>query len=204
MIWCTWIAAVLVCAAALPVVDGGATGPDASSGRTQPANLIAALQRRRDSAHHVATIGILDPASSPASADVVRAAPMSSQVSPEGQAMGSSGEMVKAWLAESDLSQALGAVSRPGRRRRNGETPRRRSCGLGDACRRVEIGRRFYNDAVLATRGMRGWRSVRWFRLAGTATMPETVRRASLGTRRFRRVLRVTLESGAHVPRSTK
>ncbi len=177
MIW--WILIAVVLVVLLLYLSSTAGRLDRMHHRVElsRANLIAALQRRRDLADHVATVGILDPASSLVVADAVARADELSQVSPEGQAMGSSGEMVKAWLAESDLSQALGAVfadradvagmvELPG-----GEVVVR----LGDACRRVEIGRRFYNDAVLATRGMRGWRSVRWFRLAGTATMPETV-----------------------------
>lgn len=45
---------------------------------------------------------------------------------------------------------------------------------LGAACRRVEMARRFHNDAVAATRAVRRKRVVRWLRLAGHAPMPPT------------------------------
>lgn len=43
---------------------------------------------------------------------------------------------------------------------------------LAEAEQRVVIGRRVYNDAVRDTRTLRGRRSVRWLRLAGTAPRP--------------------------------
>jgi hypothetical protein len=46
---------------------------------------------------------------------------------------------------------------------------------LADACHRVEMGRRFYNDAVLSTKTQRNRQIVRIFRLQGRAGMPETV-----------------------------
>ncbi len=44
---------------------------------------------------------------------------------------------------------------------------------IADAEARVTIARRFYNDAVRATRALQGRRLVRWLHLAGTAEMPE-------------------------------
>jgi hypothetical protein len=43
---------------------------------------------------------------------------------------------------------------------------------LADAEQRVVIARRVYNDAVRDTLALRSRRTVRWFRLAGTAPMP--------------------------------
>ncbi|WP_448850870.1 NUDIX hydrolase [Corynebacterium sp. 335C] len=44
---------------------------------------------------------------------------------------------------------------------------------LHDARLRVELARRFYNDAVTDTRNLRRRPIVRWLRLAGTAPRPE-------------------------------
>lgn len=127
-------------------------------------NMQRALERRRDISELVAASGLLDPASSLLIADAVVHVDAEDPV-----------DVVSYGVAESDLSSVLGAVfsdvedvdaviAEPG-----GEVVGR----LADACRRVEIGRRFYNDAVFATREMRKRRMVRWFRLQGTAHLPE-------------------------------
>ena len=46
---------------------------------------------------------------------------------------------------------------------------------LGAACRRVELSRRFLNDAVRACRQVRSLRMARWFHLAGRTSWPQTV-----------------------------
>lgn len=43
------------------------------------------------------------------------------------------------------------------------------------ACRRVQLARRFYNDAVRACLAIRERRLVQWFRLAGHTPLPRTV-----------------------------
>lgn len=129
-------------------------------------NLEGALERRRDAADHVASVGLLDPASSLLIADAVA-----------GVDQVAASDRVQRYVAESDLSTVLSnvfsdpaevaeIVTEPG-----GELVLR----LADSCRRVEIGRRFYNDAVYSTRSMRSWPVVRTFRLQGRAAMPETV-----------------------------
>lgn len=45
---------------------------------------------------------------------------------------------------------------------------------LDSSCRRVQLARRFYNDAVRVTWVLRRQRLVRWFRLAGHAPFPDT------------------------------
>lgn len=127
-------------------------------------NMQRALERRRDISELVVASGLLDPASSLLIADAVSRV---DEVDPV--------DVVTFGVAESDLTSVLGVVfndvddvdmvvAEPG-----GEVVGR----LADACRRVEIGRRFYNDAVFATREMRKRRMVRWFRLQGTAELPE-------------------------------
>lgn len=46
---------------------------------------------------------------------------------------------------------------------------------LAHACARVELSRRFHNDAVVSARALRSRRRVRWFRLAGRAAALRTV-----------------------------
>ncbi len=46
--------------------------------------------------------------------------------------------------------------------------------GLRQACERVELARRFHNDAVAQAQRVRRKRVVRWARLAGHAWMPVT------------------------------
>jgi len=45
---------------------------------------------------------------------------------------------------------------------------------LDSSCRRVQLSRHFYNDAVRVTWVLRRQRLVRWFRLAGHAPFPQT------------------------------
>jgi len=80
--------------------------------------------------------------------------------------------------AESALSQALRAVvgeidDLPALRR----DPEVGSLleELAHACARVELSRRFHNDAVVAARALRSRRRVRWLRLAGRAADLRTV-----------------------------
>lgn len=46
---------------------------------------------------------------------------------------------------------------------------------LGQACLRVQLARRFHNDAVAQAQRVRGKRVVRWFRLAGHAARPQMI-----------------------------
>jgi hypothetical protein len=74
--------------------------------------------------------------------------------------------------AESALTQALRAVigevdDLPALRRHPGTGPLLEE--LAHACTRVELSRRFHNDAVVAARALRSRRRVRWLRLAGRA-----------------------------------
>jgi hypothetical protein len=46
---------------------------------------------------------------------------------------------------------------------------------LRGTCVRVQLSRRFHNDAVRACRQVRKQRLVRWFRLAGHTPWPDTV-----------------------------
>lgn len=127
------------------------------------AALDAQLVRRASVTLELATSGLLDPASSVLLAGAAHEARESSGADRE--------------LAESDLSRALraavgdGAVVDPLRTDPHG----RLLLGeLSSACQRVELARRFHNDAVRAAQVVRRQRMVRWLRLAGRAPMPQT------------------------------
>lgn len=112
------------------------------------------LVRRASVALELATLGVLDPASSlllaGAAADARDAEPTDREA------------------AESDLTRALHLAL--------AETPDAMELRdeLADACHRVQLARRFHNDAVRAARSLRGKRIVRWLRLAGRAPWPRT------------------------------
>ncbi|MDQ6688565.1 MAG: hypothetical protein M3Z50_13330 [Actinomycetota bacterium] len=76
--------------------------------------------------------------------------------------------------AESDLSQALRVVFDHA-----GEAARVRTTPVGTelvaACQRVELARRFHNDAVGSARHVRSRWPVRFFRLAGSAGSLRTI-----------------------------
>ena len=81
-------------------------------------------------------------------------------------------------MAESDLSEALRAVFAATEavaelRRDPDVAPLVQE--LGQDCVRVELARRFHNDAVVAARALRSRRRVRWLRLAGHAAELQTV-----------------------------
>lgn len=126
--------------------------------------LDAQLQRRAAAALELAGSGLLDPASSVVLADAAAG-------SIEG-----AGPLDRA-QAESDLSAALAAVfdSAP-------QVAAVVAAPAGDAmvaelsgaCHKVEMSRRFYNDAVRACGQVRQHRLVRAFRLAGHAPFPRS------------------------------
>lgn len=68
--------------------------------------------------------------------------------------------------AENAVARALAAHS-------DEDIPGPMAIELHDASLRVELARRFYNDAVTDTRYLRRRPIVRWLRLAGTAPRPE-------------------------------
>jgi hypothetical protein len=126
-------------------------------------NMEHALARRRDVSELVVASGLIDPASGLLIDDAVAAV----------DSVATDDDAARA-LAESNLTAVLDAVFADPIdvdaivHESGGEVVQR----LADQCRRVEIGRRFYNDAVFATTQMRQRPVVRWFRLQGTAALP--------------------------------
>ncbi len=127
------------------------------------AALDAQLVRRASVTLELATSGLLDPASSillAAAAHEAREA-----------------EEDRRELAESDLSGALrAALEEPEAVAGLDAEPHGRMAvtELASACRRVELSRRFHNDAVRSAVVVRRKRVVRWLRLAGHAPLPPT------------------------------
>jgi hypothetical protein len=130
---------------------------------TAGAALEAALARRHTAVVKLAGAPWLDPASRLLLASAAAQAREAQQLGDRG-----AGE-----LAESALSRTLRAVVEEVRR--EATTPEARE-ELGEATaegRRVHFARRFYNDAVAATREARSRRLVRTLHLAGGAALPE-------------------------------
>lgn len=132
---------------------------------TSRLGLGAHLLRRSSVAIELAGSGALDPASSLIVADAAHTARLAADADEDLRAR-----------AESDLTAALcTALEDP-----LDVADARQAAGAGEllaeldaACRRVELSRRFLNDAVRACRLVRQQRLVRWFRLAGHTPMPE-------------------------------
>ena len=127
--------------------------------------LSAHLLRRSSVALELAGAGALDPASSLIVADSAHTARLAADADEDLRSR-----------AESDLTAALcTALEDP-----VDVAEARQVAGaaallaeLDAACRRVELSRRFLNDAVRACRLVRQQRLVRWFRLAGHTDLPE-------------------------------
>ncbi|HSF26078.1 MAG TPA: hypothetical protein VLC50_01040 [Actinomycetes bacterium] len=125
--------------------------------------LDAQLVRRASVALELATSRRLDPASSVL---VAEAAHEAREADPDSRE-----------VAESTLSRALrAALEQPGTIEHLAADPVGHDLlvDLHSAARRVELARRFLNDAVRATLAARRDRMVRWFRLAGHAARPDT------------------------------
>lgn len=129
---------------------------------TARAALDAALVRRSAAALELAASSLLDPAASLLLAGAAH----------EARAAGSEHRE----LAESDLSRALRAVfGQPEFRAKlaGREGGAALVAEIDAAATRVQLARRFYNDAVATTRQYRRRWLVRWLRLAGSAPAPQ-------------------------------
>lgn len=130
--------------------------------------LDAQLVRRAEATLELASSGALDPASSLLLAD---AAAQSLEATDE-HAQGRE-------AAESDLTRALDLAVTPEDlewiRGRADEAAGDAIARVSAAASRVQLARRFHNDAVTSVRQVRRKRVVRWFRLAGHAELPQTI-----------------------------
>lgn len=128
--------------------------------------LDAALVRRAEATLEVANSGALDPASGLLLADSAESALTAGASAGER-------EMLESALSESlRLALAEPVVGQIRRSEDAGSDALERLAGAGD---RVQLARRFHNDAVTQVRQVRRKHLVRWFRLAGHAELPRTV-----------------------------
>ena len=128
--------------------------------------LDAQLLRRSSVALELASSGILDPASSMLLADAAHRARMATDAD----------DLARSH-AESDLTAALdAALEYPDDVAEVRSVPSGAELldELDAAIRRVELSRRFLNDAVRACRQVRGQRAARWFWLAGRTALPNS------------------------------
>jgi hypothetical protein len=127
--------------------------------------LDAQLLRRSAVAQELASSGLLDPATSLVLAEAAHEARTSTDEQDADRA-----------LVESDLTAALVAALDADDIDEVAAAPTGQAMltELDAACRRVELSRRFLNDAVRACRQLRRQRMVRLFRLAGHTPWPDT------------------------------
>ncbi|WP_288798900.1 hypothetical protein [uncultured Arsenicicoccus sp.] len=128
----------------------------------------AQLVRRAEAVQELAGSGLLDPATS-----LFLAAAAAESLELEDEPVDARVE------AETDLSQALDLALPPetvdGLRRDGDHGGRVLLQRLRSSCTRVQLARRFHNDAVVDVQRVRRKRLVRAFRLAGHAELPRTV-----------------------------
>jgi len=141
--------------------------------------LDAQLVRRAEAALELANSGVLDPASALLVADAATESierttehPVSDDLL-DGQHFGGREDV------ESDLSAALrAALTEPvvtGLREGDDELVEEALDRIGSSGLRVQLARRFHNDATREVRRVRAKQVVRVFRLAGHAALPEPV-----------------------------
>jgi hypothetical protein len=137
------------------------------------------LLQRSAVAVELAAGGLSDPASALVLLDAAHTAraaeagaPISDRTAGTEVGSGSPGTQAHpapAWLAESDLTQALHVVELPS------ADAEPLVAELREAARRASMARRIHNDLAATTAALRSRRRVRWFRLAGHAEQPAMV-----------------------------
>jgi hypothetical protein len=175
----TWLLVVLVIAVIAWYLSFSAGRLDRLHHRVEGARsaLDAQLVRRAEAALELATSGALDPASGL----LVAGAAAEALAAGESDEDHRDGHVRAAHTrgreqAESDLSRALQAAldDEVVTDLASHEVGRRLLDRLDAACRRVQLARRFHNDAVTAAVRVRGKLIVRLVRLAGRASRPRT------------------------------
>jgi hypothetical protein len=176
----TWLFLVLLAAVIAWYLSFSAGRLDRLLHRVEGARsaLDAQLVRRAEVALELATSGALDPASgllvAGAAAEALAAGESHEEHTPDAHVRG--GHTRDREQAESDLSRALQAALDDDvlTDLASHEVGRRLLARLDAACQRVQLARRFHNDAVTAAVRVRGKRMVRLARLAGRASSPRT------------------------------
>lgn len=180
--WTAWALVVLVAAIiALWVVWAAASRLDRLHRRVweSRATLDAQLVRRATAAWDLAAADVLDPPNAALVVAAARAALARSGTDSlaGGERTAVDSEEPDQAIVESELSRVLrGALGDADRRARLAERDGARDLleNLDRAWYRVQLARRFHNDAVVQVRRIRAKGYVRLFRLAGQAPMPQT------------------------------
>ena len=128
-------------------------------------SLDAHLLRRSSVAAEISAAGVLDPATSVLIAEAAHEARMSQDASPLDRSRAES-DLTAALCAALDDDEVSEALS--------DEVGRTLVIELLASWTRLELARRFHNDAVRACRQVRRQRLVRLFRLAGHTPLPAT------------------------------
>jgi hypothetical protein len=178
----TWLLVVLLVAVVAWYLSFSASRLDRLHPRVEGARsaLDAQLVRRAEAAVELATSGALDPASgllvAGAAAEALAAGEAESADDDAPPHLAVRAARDGREQAESDLSRALQAALDEDEVHTlvAHEVGRRQLDRLAAACHRVQLARRFHNDAVTAAVRVRGKRVVRWARLAGRAPLPQT------------------------------
>lgn len=141
---------------------------------TAAAALDAQLLRRAALSTDLSDSGLLDPATSLVLGDAARRA---ATVDPADDAARSAAESALTRVVGEVFASAEDTADVLGERADEPPDPDATALitELAAACRRVELARRFHNDAVASARELRRRRLVRWFRLAGRTPWPQTV-----------------------------
>lgn len=136
---------------------------------TAELSLDAQLLRRSSVALELATSGLLDPAGAIVLAEAAHTARTTAD--------GDGSHMSEREQAETELTLALDATLDPEEVAEVRQAPGGSDLvdELAASARRVELSRRFLNDAVRACAQLREQRMVRWFRLAGHTPWPRAV-----------------------------
>lgn len=169
MSWWWWVALGLLLAVFGLYLSMTAGRLDALHRRVDAAThaLDVQLLRRSALALDLASSGLFDPATTVVLADGAHGARAVDVTDP-----------VARGLAESNLTRVLVEVlpdeSEVEELRQSPEAGAMLE-ELSSTCTRVQLSRRFHNDAVRACRQVRRHRAVRWFRLAGHTPWPQTI-----------------------------
>ncbi|HET8616721.1 MAG TPA: hypothetical protein VFL94_14460 [Actinomycetales bacterium] len=168
----TWLLVVLLVAVVAWYLSFSASRLDRLHHRVEGARsaLDAQLVRRAEAALELATSGALDPASGLLVAGAAAEALAAGEADVDGEPADGREQ------SESDLSRALQAALDDDvvTTLQAHEVGRRLVDRLAAVCHRVQLARRFHNDAVTDAARVRGKRIVRWARLAGRAPLPQT------------------------------
>ncbi len=158
-----WVIALAVVAVVGLYLRGLAGRLDRLHVRVEAARdaLDAQLVRRAAAALELAHAGLLDPATSVLLAEEAYGA----QTAEPAQRPRAESELTGALHAAIPDAQTVGALTDTSRGSAHLDA-------LRVSCGHVVLARRFYNEAVRSTQGLRDRRLVRWLHLAGTAPYP--------------------------------